>query len=765
MPPFPVSTASVTSSPAGSQPSSPRRATASLASNDLPNSNSSTTGGGNSSFTTLLRNFGRSVSKAASAQPGGRARAPMSSKETLAAAMHNAAQIEDDQDPADKRVMRTTGPSSRSAGVKPRRAKSYTNADPARHTVEDYAVSTFPFPVRTGYAGPIAGPSRGGFAVKSGAATPVLSASTDMSAESTLKRKQSELGKKSPSVQVTETNAGASSSILPPSQVLPLIDGTRKAKPRDVHKLTAELKLLAKSVLSYPFPPPPVSASNLASVLANLTVADDASGQKKPMPAPSPLRIYLSQADLLQKGEEASVRSAMLELMLACLQASMASSGGMKESEKAVYWDEVLRWAREARVDVFDPDGTSRSVLPDEDREHSVSMLRIGTRGGRELTDTPGAIDLLCSFIEETLPRPAPPSPLFDLTMTTPFIRITPPVAPPYSSSLAMLNAFHKFCAPQISIESTHRAIQTVLSIGQSPIERDIGGSGETSVLGFLDTIVKFAEVTGGRVARQSDGGRGNAILHEAVSLMSRVIGCEGLVGVVDIAPGQPVNTLDDEPSPSFLPPIALDLVKTYLRSPAHLALQSLRSNLTAPPSDSSDAPHPPTPVLLLVGSIRALRSTLRDYTADTEAHPDAQGSLEWSWPSALSLGLPFFWTGLQNALAWGNDLVSAQVLQMIDERLEASHSAAIRAREASSGGGSQQGHGSTTHEDVDAGTGITYEEWDYLLEALEKTHKSIVAKRTLLDFAERALVHSHVRSKCTTNIAISPLVKTSCRR
>lgn len=680
-----------------------------------------------SSFTSLLKTFGRGVSKATHAVPP----PPPSPTET--------------RDGRDK--PRLVGSSSRSAGVRPSQRSVSGLAKSGRESVDELDVTARqpdyePGPIHTGT-------SRSGFI--SSLHAPV--ASTSKSASTTAPSSSSSASvrhepRPPASRPLSPTGAVATprpASLLieaptrptvdpaevsltpPPSKILPRLTALAQQSP-DPALLIPFIRLLATSVSRYPFPPPSLSAASLSAALAvhaTTPMTEMPALTTGVAPTPTPLQIYVSQSYLLRHDASPPVREAVLDLMRACVDSSLASTGGMKESEKAIYWNEARRWAEEAKAEVKDSDGVLHWRLPDADREALVAVLSSLTRGGRDLSDVPGLVALLCAFVAESIPSPAPPSPLFDPTLRTSFVR-TPLAPAPYTTSLALLTALHKFSSPHIYSASTLLALRATLQVAHSPEERDLGGQSESGVLAFLGAVVRYGEVTGSKRsgavgALAGAENEGDEILREVVSVVARIIGCEGLVGVVELTTGRQLPAVHDERvHPSILPPLALELMRDLLRSPTNQALKSLRNSLIAPPPTDP----PATPVLLLVGTLRSLRNALLEHTADAEASMHRETSLatgESRWPSLLSLGLPFLWNGLRRVMQWKSEHIDAEVLGMLEERLEASRRAGLRTREASGETDASKVLARGKKTDESEG-GVSYEEWDMAIEVLGST-------------------------------------------
>ncbi|GAA5962826.1 hypothetical protein JCM21900_004100 [Sporobolomyces salmonicolor] len=723
------------------------------------------------SFASFLGKIGRGVAKAAAAgsEPTYHHSPTRDPKET------------------DRRVRANmVGASSRGAGVRPKRS---ITADEVPLAKEAEASRRAPA-LSAGLGGytsataPIAGPSRGGFIVHTHPKTAPTVATTKGDSIST-----SELSPTSSSgpvsletrsisipppalvdrrisVDVLPTFAHAEAVVEdnshPPSVVLLRIADLAAANPKP-EAFVPLLRALARSVVLFPFPPPTLSASKLSEALAQHPTFRT-SARTVSRPAPSPAQIYVSQAHRLDAASPPSVRAATLDLMVACINASLESIGGMRELEKAVFWDEARRWAEEARVEVDDGQSGKRWVLPDADREGLVKVLAAITRGGRDLSDVPGLVALLCTFVTDSLPVPRPPSPLFDPKVGTPFIRKVPHKPSPHASSLALLTALHKFSAPHIYTASTLLALRAALEVAKLREEQDIGGP--DGVLAFLGAVVRFGEVTGGKAARRRalfqesprDSGErhrgdltapnpneGDEILREVVSTVARLIGCEGLVSVIELREGQSLVDADRSAAStktSNLPSLALDLMRDLIRSPANQATKSLRQTLIAPPPASAGA-RPPTPILLLVGALRSLRKAMAEHTAELEAsshHHGADltsaggaGTGESRWPSMLSLGLPFLWNGIRRVMQWESGRVNAEVLRLVEERLEAAERAGAKAKEAAGvvspkvapAGGLEALR--TLGEEMEGG-GVTYEEWGMAVEVLDRAKMHIGA-------------------------------------
>ncbi|GAA6012810.1 hypothetical protein JCM11491_002569 [Sporobolomyces phaffii] len=665
------------------------------------------------------------------------------------------------------------GASSRGAGVKPKRSVTAGELPLSKEASSRREVSN-PTAGLGGYnvaALPLAGPSRGGFIVQTHAKTAATVATTKGDAISTtelahvstttsappgpqesrsVSMPPPTLGERRFSVEVLPTTAQIEISPedvgLPPSVVLARISDLAATNPKPESFLPL-LRNLTRAVTLYPFPPPALAASNLSEALSQhptqIATGSHATGSSKP--PPSPAQIYVSQAHRLALSSPPAIRAAMLELMEACINASLESTGGMKELDKAVFWEEARRWADEARVEVDDGQGGKRRILSHLDREALVKVLAALTRGGRDLSDVPGLVALLCTFVTDSLPLPRPPSPLFDPKVTTPFTRRVPHVPSPHASSLALITALHKFSAPHIYTASTLLALRAALEVAKLQEEQDIGGP--DGVLAFITAVVRFGEVTGGKAARRKalykertgpeptdpestttlDTNEGDEILREVVSVVARLIGCEGLVTVVEVREGQTFAQAAVNPAclkTSILPLVALDLMRDLIRSPANQATKSLRRTLIAPPATGV---RPPCPILLLVGSLRSLRKAMIENTAEVEAaqqhgqESGLSGNGESRWPSLLSLGLPFLWNGVKRVMQWESGRVNAEVMRLVEERLEASERIGSRSNEASArnAASSSNEHPRSGHEG--GGGGITYEEWSMAIEVLDK--------------------------------------------
>ncbi|BGP06919.1 Tuberous sclerosis 2-like protein [Rhodotorula toruloides] len=682
--------------------------------------------------------------------------------------------------PGKEKARGPTGSSSRGAGVAVKRSVTSAELPLAQSAVskraaqsQDVTGTSPPLP-GSGTSYGVAGPSRGGFIVQTHAkAVPTVATTTGVPtsladlpplslpppAGSSARPADPARPSLDRTVTVEVLHSPQEDAVTPPDSVLPPSSVLARLSDLSAHRPAPEayvplIRLLTRSVGLFPFPPPALAASNLSKMLANQpTPAGTPKSATPTLPTPSPAQIYVSQSHHLVAESPPALRSAVLGLMDACIHASLESTGGMRESEKAIFWDEARRWADEARVQVDDGQGGKRWVLPDADREALVSVLSAMTRGGRDLSDVPGLVALLCTFVTESLPFPRPPSPLFDPNVSTPFIRTVPHKPSPHASALALLTALHKFSAPHIYTASTHMALRAALEVAKLREEQDIGG--KDGVLDFLGAVVRFGEVTGGKAARKRamlhrgedghDGSieasivEGDEILREVVSTVARLIGCEGLVSVVEIKEGQSLRDIDTSPSSSAvktsnLPSLALDLMRDLIRSPANQATKSLRTTLVAPPPPSPDGTRPRTPVLLLVGALRSLRKAMAEHTTELEAAiGESAGSAltgptgESRWPSMLSLGLPFLWNGIKRVMQWENGPVDAEVLRLVEERLEVADRMAAKAKESSAAAGATLAGPTPANKELeDIPKGVSYEEWSMAVEVLDKAKAHI---------------------------------------
>lgn len=680
--------------------------------------------------------------------------------------------------------------SSRNAGVKPKRSVTANEVPLTAEATAARRERAGPAPGTPGPAAAaansygIAGPSRGGFIVQTHSkAVPTVATTTGdttslddlpplslpplatVSTRDLPKRKPTleravsvDVLPPPPSCQISTT---AVDPHLPPSLILARIAELTTQGPK-LDAFVPLIRSLRSSIDTFPFPPPALAAKRLSEALATHTpvMYEYRGTEEYAAPSPTPARLYLSQAHFLRPEAPPALRAAMLELMVACITASLESTGGMREAEKALFWEEARRWADEARVEVDDGQGGRRSVLPDLDREALVKVLAALTRGGRDLSEVPGLVTLLCTFVIEALPVPRPPSPLFDPNLATPFIRQIPHRPAPHASALALLVALHKFSAPHIYTTSTLLALRAALEVAKLREEQDIGG--RDGVLDLLGAVIRYGEVTGGKAARhrikydpkqaQPDPAleltlqEGDEILREVVSCVARLIGCEGLVSVIELRDGQSLRDVDTSPnSPavktSNLPALALDIMRDLIRSPANQATKSLRSALIGPPLRTEGA-RPPAPVLLLVGTLRSLRKAMAEHSAEVEAVIIETGGLgnsggtsggESRWPSMLSLGLPFLWNGIKRVMQWENGAIDAEVLRLVEERLAAAETAedlAIRYAASNAGNPTTGAAGSVNSgapkEPEDVPRGVSYEEWNMAIEVLDRVKAHI---------------------------------------
>lgn len=676
--------------------------------------------------------------------------------------------------------------SSRNAGVKPKRSATATEIPvTAEAAARRERAAVAPGTPASNYG--IAGPSRGGFIVQTHSkAVPTVATTTGdvtslddlppLSLPPLATVSTRELPRKKPTLEraisidvlpsptATQVSTDAVDPHLPPSLVLARIAELAAKNPR-LDEFAPLIRSLTTSIDIFPFPPPALAAKRLSEALASHTPSSYLyrGTEEYVAPTPSPARLYLSQAHLLRSEAPPVLRAAMLELMVASITASLESTGGMGEAEKALFWEEARRWADEARVEVDDGQGGRRYILPDLDREALVKVLAALTRGGRDLSEVPGLVTLLCTIVIEALPVPRPPSPLFDTKLSTPFVRQVPHRPAPHASALALLVALHKFSAPHIYTTSTLLALRAALEVAKLREEQDIGG--RDGVLDLLGAVIRYGEVTGGKAARhrailqpkqaQPDPDlemtlqEGDEILREVVSCVARLIGCEGLVSVIELKEGQSLQDVKKSAnSPavktSNLPALALDIMRDLIRSPANQATKSLRSALIGPPV-STTGERPPAPVLLLVGTLRSLRKAMAEHSAEVEAVIAETGGLgnsmgtsggESRWPSMLSLGLPFLWNGIKRVMQWENEAIDAEVLRLVQERLAAAESAERLAEEYVAAQASAAGASAPTapKEAEDIPRGVSYEEWTMAVEVLDraKVHISLWEQKNL---------------------------------
>ncbi|KAM0788165.1 hypothetical protein ACM66B_001327 [Microbotryomycetes sp. NB124-2] len=702
------------------------------------------------------------------------------------------------------------GSSSRGAGVRPRKSKADAIASVSEAGENDFVERDLVATSIGGYS--LAGPSRGGFVTHSRGKTAPTVAASGPQAEEDYENALRQSRNPSPG-PTSSRGAGRFPSphrksgtrhssrervapvapptpdvpaeyedeyVLPPSKILPRLHDLAMQAP-DEERLVYLLRLLARSVSLYPFPPPALAAASLSDALASHPSTPKGEALRTDSkPSPTPVQIYLSQSRYLSADSSAPLRAAVLELMNACLEASLDSTGGIMERDKAVYWDEARRWSEEAKVETDDGQGGTRKVLPDEDREALVQVLDSLTKGGRDLSDVPGLVNLLCTFISDSITLPRPPSPLFDPDLSTHFLRWLPPRPSRHSSALALVTNLQKFSASSIYTSSTLNCLRTVLEVARSRDERDLGSSDEAGVLNYLAAVVRFGEVTGGKTAQRkahidagpSTSDEGDEILREVVELVARIIGCEGIVGVITVDERNTSSLSKKRPGDkdpptdvSVLPPLAYELMRDLIRSPANQALRSLRNSLVVPPTMTNPADPPARPpVLLLVGTLRALQRAFSEHSQEVEDKLNAEAQHKHSiglhgssssssaqntsrYPSLLTLGLPWVFPGLRRVVQWKDERVDAEVLKLVEERIEAAERLAAVKRQvvkavAIAAGNthvnnqtSVQAAGSMTSSTTmtnappssssltfeDHELSVSYEEWDLAIQALEK--------------------------------------------
>ncbi|KAK4048611.1 Tuberous sclerosis 2-like protein [Microbotryomycetes sp. JL221] len=779
---------------------------------------------GSNPIASLFKSIGRNVSRAAASSSTSSTSPPPLTSQALPDLTHFSPRISrrtsiDSKDTSStgssgfSRPTRSNmafGSSSRGAGVRPRKSKadaitsvseSAENEMPERDDSTATSVG--------GYS--LAGPSRGGFVTHSRGKTAPTVAATGPSAEEDYENalRQSRNPSPGPSSsrgagrfpsphrRAADTRASSKERrpstfnwsagfdddhVLPPSKILPRLHDAASFDPANEEILASLIRLLAKSVSLYPFPPPTLAAASLSEALAShpsTPRTEHPADRMESKPSPTPVQIYLSQSRHLSKLSSPVLRAATLELMNACLEASLGSTGGIMEREKAVYWDEARRWSEEAKVEVDDGQGGTRRVLPEADRESLVTLLNLLTKGGRDLSDVPGLINLLCTFVHDSIALPRPPSPLFDPNLSTHFVRTIPSRPSKHASALTLITNLQKFSAPSIYTSSTLNCLRTVLEVAHSRDEPDIGGSEEASVLNYLAAVVRFGEVTGGKSAQRQahtmesgaaeSSDEGNEILREVVELVARIIGCENLIGVIEVHEGDdagssrrpsPPSPQDPPTSRTLLTEPAHALMRDLIRSPANQALRSLRNSLTVPPTqlnaqDAASLP-PQPPVLLLVGTLRALRRAFSEHSQETDERLRAEAQAQLAsnatssaptqmgarYPSLLTLGLPWVFPGLRRVVQWKNELVDAEVLRLVEERIEDAEKiaavkreiaqvvAAINATSASTGASSSSGAAgqgqstsvSTNYLPIDESDAtVSYELWDLAIQTLEK--------------------------------------------
>ncbi|SCV74251.1 BQ2448_6683 [Microbotryum intermedium] len=815
MPPFPVTTPESNRS---RQPAT-SASTSSPPSSVAP-SHSSSSGGGGNQFISFLSKVGRGLGKASASGAEASATASAStstssSSSTLphASRSHSAAGRPDSEGlEAFRGRAVSTGSSSRGAGVKLSKSKMST-IDPIildQELKREEAIA----------AAFVAGGGRGGrgglITSTHGKTKPTVAATTagfapaQRTSASTRVPTAGKTSLKSPTSKSSSILVGAPNNpstpqrlsidiaSSPPREALPptLEDEGPMMRPSqilaqlsdiaqhssDPSRLIHLMRKLAKSVATYPFPPPALAAAPLSEALASQPTSPAADGSDttpphlgRSAPTPTPVQIYLSQSRWLSAHSPPVLREAVLALLVASIEASQSATGGMKETDKAIYWDETRRWAEEGKVQADDGFGGRRWILPDAERELLVTVLSIMTKRGRDLSDVPGLVALLCHFVTESLPTPSPPSPLFDLTLQTPLVRKSASMPPSkHTSALALLTALHRFSAPYVYASSTRLALKAMLEVARLQDEDDIGGvqamdehgnatwslsdeSKDGSMLGFLTALIRHGEVAGKRDALQHaqvhdrrefepEGARSDSdeLLREIVAVVARIIGLEGHVRVVDLIDGDstPPSTHERATRPSELPPRAQRLMTELIRSPANQALKSLRSSLIAPPSTSL---RPLPPVLLLVGTLRSLRKALDDHSKEVETSVERRAdpiTKTQSWgdhrlPNLLSLGLPYLWTGMRRAMEWQSGPIDTEVIKLMDDRLEAMDRLARKIKNlkrAGMGGGGGGAGGLLAqsamqegglHQEVpeDEGEhGIGYEEWDMAIDLLMAT-------------------------------------------
>lgn len=406
--------------------------------------------------------------------------------------------------------------------------------------------------------------------------------------------------------------------------------------------------------------------------------------------------------------EPVSVRLAGLRLLVTCITASESSLH--IATRKLAFYNSICRYGKEAKD------------CTEEELDALTEALSALCKGGRDVSALDGLVERTCDFAGEKFKRrqakrdslrlefftkhPAyswlPEDkdgtvidpPLLDPTHASVFVSYPYPSSSPSgttkSPAMTLLTNIHKFGFPLLSQDTV--AFATAYLVAEAlATSNDLLIS---CIIEHMDVISRFGYVPSSQ-------------MESVVFFLARVIATEGSQRVLKFTDdnGEELSEPVLKPLPATLSNEAKRVINNLLRSTANQALAQLREG-TKPPSPND----PQRDVNVATGCLRCLRYAMGEIRASMKhISPEATANSTYldSWPIILSLGIPFFFDNLSDALEWSSSSVNLEVLRIILDRLIGSTSSEPTA-------------------EPDSYRFIGYSEWNMIMDLLREVLRNV---------------------------------------
>lgn len=424
------------------------------------------------------------------------------------------------------------------------------------------------------------------------------------------------------------------------------------------------------------------------------------------------LQVWLSpsaSALLDATHEPVSIRLAGLKLLYTCITATEATLH--IATRKLAFYNSICRYG----VEVKD--------CTEEELDALIEALSALCKGGRDVAALDGLVERTCDFAGEKFKRrqaqrdqlrlqyfekhpsfsrltpdkdPAHVDPpLLDPLHASVFVSYPLPWSTPSgnakSPAMTLLTNIHKFGFPLLSQDTV--AFATAYLVAEAlATSNDLIIS---SIIDHMDVISRFGYVP----SSQIEG---------VVFFLARVVATEGRQRVLTFISdqGEELHEPILKPLPGTLASEAKRVINNLLRSTANQALAQLREG-TKPPSPDE----PQRDLNVVIGCLRCLRHAMSEIrTSMKHISPDNTANSTYldSWPIMLSLGIPFFFNNLCDALEWSSAHVNLEVLRIIMDRLIAASALKQDTAEAAN----QQA--------------VSYSEWGMIMDLLREVLRNI---------------------------------------
>lgn len=434
-----------------------------------------------------------------------------------------------------------------------------------------------------------------------------------------------------------------------------------------------------------------------------------------------PVSIWTAVSALISPTEHVDIRLVALNLLATCIRVSQ-DSPAPKSGDRLFFYSAICQY----QVDL--------KQQTDHEMDALCNALSELCKGGRNIHGLDDLLELLCSWAGELFKRrqsrrdrikeqfygQAPGSganlsPLQDPTFSTPFV-----VSPTHNelldrgngtSSLSLITNIHKFSWPHLPGESISFATAYLIAEGLATSNERV----VLLVLEHIDSLTAYGYIQ-------------TSYTETVVHLVARVVSIEGRTSAIQLTDTkhQPTEPFL-RPSLPELPQKARQVMHNLLRSPNNQALRYLRAATIPPPRNEV------ADIQIVSGSLKCLRQALIDYRVSAGA---ADWAASESFHAMLSMGIPFLYDNLVEALEWDAPEVGEEVLGIVSDRI-AWHKEvkAVPKSGANTPAGREGGATAETLRDAskrlesdDEEGWIGYDEWDMILGLVEGSLKYLWA-------------------------------------